>query len=144
MITLKLSKLNFFTPKMVTNAVDRRKRRAQMKIGAFMRTSARRRMRRRKRAALPGQSPSVHQGFLKRFLLFGYDNMADSVVIGPAKILNKSFAGRVIPELMEDGGRVRRKGKTIDYAPHPTMGPTLDKEKRNDRLSQAWKDAVTR
>jgi len=143
MITIRMSKLNFFTPKLITSAVDRRKRRAQSKIGAYMRRSARQRLRKRKRSARPGESPSMHVGLMKEFLLFSYDSSSESVVIGPV-LLGESSFGLNVPSLMEHGGAVRKKGKYYQYAPHPTMGPTLDKERPNDRLSQAWKDAVTR
>ena len=144
MITLKMSRLSFFDSKVVLRAVDRSKRKAQSKLGSYMRRSARQLLRKRKRSARHGEPPSMHVGFIKRFLFFAWDSVSESVVIGPALIVGKSLRNDTVPHLMEAGGMIGKRGKTRNYAPHPFMGPTLIKEKNNDRLSQAWKDAVTR
>lgn len=93
----------FFDRKAVTSRTDSAKRNVLSKIGAFIRTTAQRSMRRRKSASKPGSPPSAHKGLLKKFLYFGYDPSSDSVVVGPVR-LGKGEA----PPLNEYGGMARR------------------------------------
>src|SRR5262249_47529030 len=83
--------------------LDAGKRRALSKFGAFVRTRARSSIRTRKKASKPGSPPSSHTGLLKRFIFFGFDPVAQSVVIGPVLAGPKSGA----PETLEYSGPVQ-------------------------------------
>jgi hypothetical protein len=80
------------------------------KFGAYVRTAAKSSIRKRKRASAPGSPPSSHTGLLKRFIYFGYDTAARSVVIGPVPLNQVSFTEDMrpvrgtVPESLEYGG----------------------------------------
>ena len=147
MIDMKLRKFSstFFDNKRVIAAVDKTTRAVLSRFGAFVRTTARSSIRRRKKASAPGQPPSSHTGRLKKFIYFGYERSRKSVVIGPVK-LNGTTAG--IPRALEMGGKtvatVKTKGKRmqkpVSIAPRPFMGPAFEKEK--SKLPQMWRDSV--
>jgi len=130
-IDMKIKQL-FFDKAKVIRAVDKARRAVLSKAGAFIRTTARRSLRRRKGPAPPGKPPSSHTGLLKKFIYFGYEPASDSVVIGPAK-LNKPGAA---PRVLEHGGKTvvkrRRRGRIVrrqvKIEARPYMGPALKKE----------------
>lgn len=135
----------FFDRKAVTSRVDKATRRVLSKFGAFVRTTARRSIRPRKRKAPspPGQPPTSRIGLLKRFIFFGYDPQKRSVVIGPER-LNQKGRGEA-PRLLEHGGIgtvVDRTGQRVKgkYRPRPFMGPAFAKEQ--PKLPQMWRDSV--
>lgn len=73
-----------------------------------------------------GQPPYNRTGLLKRFILFGYDRIRQSVVIGPAKLNAK---GQNVPGALEYGGRSRSaKGRSLQIDARPYMRPALEKE----------------
>jgi len=134
----------FFDKARVIRAVDKARRAVLSKAGAFIRTTARHSLRRKKGAAPPGQPPHSHTGLLKRFLYFAYEPASDSVVIGPAK-LNKPGAA---PRVLEHGGKAliqqRRRGKVVrrrvSIEARPFMGPALEKER--PKLPKLWAGSV--
>ena len=131
----------FFDRKAVISAVDRGTRKVLSKFGAFVRTTARHSIRKRKAISQPGNPPSSHVGLLKRLIFFGYDIVRRSVVIGPTPLRGQAEA----PPLLEYGGRARRKdrrGKNVaaTYRPHPFMGPAFEKEK--PKLPALWAGSV--
>jgi hypothetical protein len=134
---------SFFDRAAVTQAVDRATRRVLSKFGAFVRTTARSSLRRRKRVSEPGQPPSSHTGLVKRFLYFGFDAVRKSVIVGPAK-LNKPEP-RVL-ELLEQGGQIRRRSRrtrkleTHVYRARPFMGPALRREL--PKLPAMWRNSI--
>jgi len=140
---LREFKRSFFDRETVTRAVDLATRRVLSKFGAFVRTTARSSLRRRKRVSEPGQPPSSHTGLVKRFLFFGYEAVRKSVIVGPAK-LNKPEP-RVL-EHLEHGGRVRRRNartrklETHVYRARPFMGPALKKEL--PKLPAMWRNSI--
>jgi hypothetical protein len=102
----------FFDKDRVVRAVDKARRAVLSKAGAFVRQRAKTSMRKRKAISAPGQPPSAHEGSLRRFLYFGYDPGADTVVVGPAKT-NQVFFGRdrkpvtgTVPSVLEYGGQI--------------------------------------
>lgn len=97
---IESAKSLFFDRAPVKSAVDAGTRRALSKFGAFVRTRSRSSIRKRKKASKPGQPPSSHVGLLKKFLFFGFDPAAKSVVTGPVLAGPRSGA----PETLEDGG----------------------------------------
>jgi hypothetical protein len=124
----------FFDKAKVIRAVDKARRAVLSKAGAFIRTTARRSLRRRKGPAPPGQPPHSHTGLLKRFLFFAYEPASDSVVIGPAR-LNKPGAA---PRVLEHGGKTmvqqRRRGRIVRRGCRSRRGRSWARHwRRNDR-----------
>jgi len=135
----------FFDTKTVRAKTDKATRRVLSQFGAFVRQTARRSIRRRKKASQPGRPPSSHTGLLKKFIWFGYDTVRRSVVIGPVRLSQKGRGEA--PSVLEHGGLVmmqsrRREGKKTRARihPRPFMGPAMEKEK--PKLSAMWRDSV--
>lgn len=132
----------FFDRQAVISKVDAASRKVLSKFGAFVRRSAKSSIRKRKKPAPPGSPPSSHTGLLKKFIFFGYDPDAQSVVIGPTR-LNQKERGEA-PPLLEYGGKTtlkrRGKKKRTTYKARPYMGPAFEKEK--PQLPALWRDSV--
>lgn len=132
----------FFDRQAVVSKVDAATRRVLSKFGAFVRRSAKSSIRKRKKAAPPGQPPSSHTGLLKKFIFFGYDAARQSVVIGPTR-LNQKGRGEA-PPLLEYGGKttLKRGGKKrrVTYQARPYMGPAFEKEK--PQLPAMWRGSI--
>lgn len=138
----KSAKAVFFDRQAVISKVDAASRKVLSKFGAFVRRSAKSSIRKRKKPAPPGSPPSSHTGLLKKFIFFGYDTDARSVVIGPTR-LNQKGRGEA-PPLLEYGGKTtlkrRGKRKRTTYKARPYMGPAFEKEK--PQLPAMWRDSV--
>jgi len=136
----------FFDRKKVIDRTDRTTRRVLSRFGAFVRQTARRSIRKRKRISQPGKPPSSHVGLLKRRIFFGFDRDKQSVVVGPAPINQRSpYPGVTVPELLEEGGRVRRREKggtteVLHYKARPYMGPAFEKEL--PQLPAMWRNSI--
>ena len=132
----------FFDRQAVISRVEPATRRVFSKFGAFVRRTAKGSIRNRQRPALPGSPPSSHTGLLKKFIFFGFDPDARSVVIGPTR-LDRRGQGEA-PSLLEYGGQttlVRRgKRERAAYRARPYMGPAFDKEQ--PKLPAMWRDSV--
>jgi hypothetical protein len=114
MIGIKLDKSKFLFDKQgkqrIFAGVDKVQARNLSKNGGMIRTTARRSMRRRKKASAPGTPPSAHTKspqfprgpLLKDRLFFQYDSGTRSVVVGPEKL-----GGSRAPGVLETGGMVR-------------------------------------
>ena len=136
----------FFDRKAVTGAVDRATRKVLSRFGAFVRTTARHSIRKRKAVSQPGHPPSSHVGTLKRLIFFGYDPAKKSVVIGPTPLGGEA----VVPELLEQDHtagttrrvRGKRHGKAVvmTYRARPFMGPAMEQEK--PKLPALWAGSV--
>jgi hypothetical protein len=138
---IKITHLFFDSPKVV-RAVDKSTRKVLSRFGAFVRRTAKRSIRKRKKTSAPGEPPSSHTGLLKRFIFFGYDPQKNSVVIGPAR-LTENNRGQA-PSILEYGGRTsiqtKKKKRRVRIRSRPFMGPAFEKEKPN--LPALWKDSV--
>jgi len=142
MIDMRIKELFFDRPK-VEQAVDKAKRQVHSKVGAFIRTTARTSIRKRKGTSPPGSPPYSHEGSLRRLILFGYDRSSDSVVVGPV-----GFRQGTAPNVLEFGGtttvvrkrrgRVNARRTRIDKRPY--MGPALEKEA--PKLPRLWAGSV--
>ena len=132
----------FFDRQAVISRVEPATRRVFSKFGAFVRRTAKGSIRNRQRPAPPGSPPSSHTGLLKKFIFFGYDADARSVVIGPAR-LDRRGRGDA-PSLLEHGGSttLKRRGKRfqVAYRARPYMGPAFEKEQ--PKLPAMWRDSV--
>lgn len=141
MIVVEFKRM-FFDRDAVMRKADAATRRALSRFGAFVRRTAKGSIRKRKKASPPGSPPSSHTGLLKKFIFFGYDPSARSVVIGPAR-LNQKGQGDA-PSLLEYGGRatIKRRGETKSavYPARPFMGPAFEKEKPS--LSALWRSSI--
>lgn len=142
MIDFRIKDL-FFDRGPIMRAVDKARRAALSKAGAFIRTTARNSMRRCKGSAPPGQPPHVHRGTLRRLIFFGYDRASDSVVVGPV-----GFRKSTAPNVLEFGGstkvKTRRRGRFVTQRARvetrPYMGPALAKER--PKLPRMWAGSI--
>ena len=135
----------FFDSKPVMAKTDRATRRALGKFGAFVRRTAKRSIRKRKKISTPGQPPSSHEGTLKKLIFFGYEPSTRSVVIGP--LPHENAVNDVgVPRKLAEGGTIRlmktvrlktgsvgsktiRTKKNVFIRPRPYMGPAFKKER---------------
>ena len=99
MLDMSVKEMFFDMPRVV-NAIDKGKRDAMIKFGAYVRTNAQHRIRSAKGPSSPGEAPHSHVGTLKRQIFFSYNEGTQSVVIGPTPI--KSVG--VVPPALEYGG----------------------------------------
>ena len=148
MLTWKIKDM-FFDRAKVRRAAGKAKLRVLGRAGAKVRKIARSSMRKRKGPAPPGQPPHVHKGTLKRLLLFGYDRVHETVLVGSVG-LGKAEA----PGLQEFGGKAKRvrlvrpsrrgnrerRKVTVVGKRRPYMRPAL--EKVAPELPRMWRCAV--
>jgi hypothetical protein len=133
---MKVKQLFFDSPK-VLGAVDKGTRKVLSRFGAFVRRTTRGSIRKRKKTSAPGQPPTSHTGFLKRFIFFSFDPNRKSVVIGPMRLNQKTTDA---PHTLEYGGSTTLDKKKVNIRPRPYMGPAFEKEK--PKLPQMWKNAI--
>ena len=141
-IRVKAAKNMFFDRTLIKQKVDTATRKRLSKFGAYVRQTAKKSIRRRKRSSSPGQPPSSHTGLLKQFIYFGYDENRRSVVIGPVVLARKASG---IPEVLEYGGRTTiqwgsARGRTVSIEARPYMGPSFDQEL--DRMTSLWANSI--
>lgn len=146
MMAFKMKQAFFDRPKVV-RALKSARRKNLSKAGAFVRQRAktsirpaprklgRDRKRRYKsrgaKVSAPGNPPFSHTKRLRKLIYFGYDQAADSVVVGPEGIGNSPA-----PAALEHGGtskavrihKGRRTQRTIRVRRRPFMQPALEKE----------------
>ncbi|MBR2487561.1 MAG: hypothetical protein IKB52_00380 [Kiritimatiellae bacterium] len=101
------------------------------RMGAYVRTVARRKVRPGERPSPAGTPPHSRTGALKRGILFGVERRQASVVIGPSeRFVGTSMAAH------EFGGAYKRER----YPKRSLMGPAL--KESTPRLARMWQDAV--
>ena len=135
----------FFDRKRVIRAADRANRRNLSKAGAFIRTTAKHSIRKRKAASPPGSPPSSHTGLLRRFIFFGYERSRQTVVVDPMRLNQKAGTA---PAALEHGGtsvvvegtRRRRRKRRVRIRARPFMGPALAKEA--SKFPKLWANSV--
>lgn len=146
MLRMKTVSLDmFFDTDRVKRAADTATRKVLSKAGAFVRTTAKSSIRKRKAISAPGQPPSSHTGLLKKFIFFGYDAARKTVVVGPMRLNQKIGAA---PEALEHGGpstvvtgrRNKRRKRRIRVKARPFMGPALKKEA--PKFAGLWANSV--
>lgn len=133
-----------FTP---TRTVQRRTRDASRRVGnrfgAYVRTVARRSIRKSKRSSLPGSPPRNRTGSLRNFIRFAYEPAERRVYIGPAILPGKT---KSLPGALELGGTVVVKNKKTKkrvkqkVAARPYMLPAL--EESLPQLPELWKNSI--
>lgn len=130
-LKIEITKISFRSTPIIA-AVDRAKVRYVTRAGAFIRSDARRSIRKRKRPAPPGRPPRSVKGTLKAFIKFAVDKRHPiNVVVGPELLASQrdsqktlELGGSVRREIFEKGGRQKR---TVHYKARPYMGPAYDK-----------------
>lgn len=101
------------------------------RMGAYVRTVARRKVKTGERPSVAGTPPRSRTGALKRGVLFGVEKDSQTVVVGPSeKFVGTSMAAH------EFGGAYKRER----YPRRPLMGPSL--KESAPRLAKLWQDAV--
>ena len=137
----------FFDSKEVVAATDKAARSVLSKIGAFIRREAKSSIRpggKKHKASLPGQPPRSQTGLLKRFIFFGYDTSAQSVVVGPAKL--GGVKGKDAPHTLEYGGSTEassfyaKNTKRVNIVARPFMQPALNKNL--PKLPAMWANSI--
>ncbi|MDO8302874.1 MAG: hypothetical protein Q7T18_06520 [Sedimentisphaerales bacterium] len=138
----------FFDSKEVVAATDKAARSVLSKIGAFIRREAKSSIKpggKKGKTSLPGQPPRSQTGLLKRFIFFGYDTSAQSVVVGPAKL--GGVKGKDAPHTLEYGGSTEsssfyanKNTKRVNIAPRPFMTPALNKNL--PKLPAMWANSI--
>lgn len=100
----------FFDRPAVLRAAGRAKTTALSRFGGYIRSVARRSMRRRKgdTPSPAGQPPFARSGELRDLLFFAYDHKTRTVVVGPL-----GFSGSDVPHLHEFGGSVNGDGRVL-------------------------------
>jgi phage gpG-like protein len=98
---------------------------------ASIRLIARRSIKRRKSAAMPGNPPNTRRGQLKRSIMYSLDKKRGVALIGPDFDVVET-AGKA----HEFGGNFRRER----YPKRPFMGPALEKVK--DRIPSMWAGSI--
>lgn len=132
----------FFDRPAVVNAMSKANKRALSKAGAFIRTNAKRSIRKRKKVSQAGQPPSSHSGELRKLIFFSYDFKNDSVVIGPLLYKAKGQS-QTVPNLLEKGGVQTYKKKKRRYAARPYMKPAFESELEKGTIPQQWKNSIS-
>ena len=156
------------TPKAVTSRTDRELRNRLHNFGRYVRQTAKRSMRKRKKSSEPGKPPSAHEGMIKKKMVYAVDMAAKNVVIGPM------LYSRRMAHVVEYGGdpivllrpwwpvsdpverfrierRIRARGdnpharrhrvrRRIKYEARPFMRPAFKKE--IEANSKLWKDLI--
>jgi hypothetical protein len=172
MVTVKLSsKMLRLDHEKVIKSVKQAERRRLMYAGGMVRKISRNSIRPAGKSGItskPGEPPRTHTKDLKK-ILFGYDTAISAVVVGPVRFNRKGPGGKVVPGLLEHGGRVRvrdmlvarggglgrgtggrfvgldkdfeRVTGTLTYAPRPFMGPAL--EAAQSDIPELFKNSVS-
>jgi hypothetical protein len=163
-LRLEATLKTFLDRKAVIDAVDKAELRVMKKVGSFTMRSDRNSIKERPGISAPGKPPHGHTTYFRpakppksgakprkrpqkpkkrlRFkdsILFSYDPVRKSVVIGP--VLYDRPQTPTVPELLEVGGRNPVTGDTHRARPH--TGPAFQKEMR-DSLPRILKDCVTK
>ena len=157
----------FFDRPAVLKAAGRAKTTALSRFGGYIRSAARRSMRRRKGDGVspPGEPPFAKSGEIRDLLFFAFDPKTATVVVGPL-----GFRSSGVPALHEFGGSVPGDGRTLllknspgrdatgrfvsngvrrvkltgtlKYEPRPFMRPALDQS--IPKFAQMFREVMTR
>ena len=139
----------FFDRPKVANAMDAATRRALSEMGAYIRRTARTSIRKSKKVSLPGKPPRSHSGLLKKGIMFSYDPIQKSVVIGPELIpaARRARPDTTVPNVLEYGGGItfagRKRVKRVRIAARPFMTPAFRHE-INANFEKRWKNVFDR
>ena len=131
-ITMKVA--TSFNDDKILKAAEAANRSALNHMGAFVRKTAQRGIRTKKTPSRPGHPPHTKTRFLRKQIIYAYDWVSKSVIIGPWLVPWFNM-------LHEHGGRDIRG---VEYPARPYMGPALERAVpafRNqypEKFSSAW------
>lgn len=142
--SLNQFKSMFFDRSLVEGKIDRTTFLVMGRIGAMIRQTARRGFRRKTaKQVVPGKPPRNLTDKLRGAILFGWDPVARSEVIGPW-LFPRQRQSEPATFLLEHSGDTTRtqRGKTVTahYRAFPYMQPALEKEM--PRLAGLWRDTI--
>lgn len=133
----------FFSRRAVRDPMDRKTKRVMKRLGAFIRQSAKTSMPVRVHISKVGQAPHSHTRNIRRRILFDYNEMSQTLVVGPTLLPGVGDTG-ALPALEQGGisqkvfrGKGRPRRPTYIRA-RPFMLPALEKELPG--LPQIWSD----
>lgn len=157
------SKASYFDRKPIIDKLDKATRRVLSKFGAFVRTrditsmlrhnvprgfGVKTKVSNRDGVSPVDTPPYPHVGTMVKNVEFSYDEIAHSVVVGPALIVGKTGTRNALhameysgPSLMKSTNRAT-KGQLLPIfvKARPSINPAFEAEK--PRLPQMWKDAM--
>ena len=87
----------------VKRMIGAKTRRGLSRAGGYLRTTAKRSIRKKAGASAPGEPPHSHSGLLKNSIFYRYDPGSKSVIVGP-ELLHKPRTGTL--KSLEFGGPV--------------------------------------
>ena len=87
---------------LVIKTLHAKTRRAFSRAGGYVRTTAKRSIKKRAGTSPKGEAPYSHSGLLKNFIFYQYDPRTESVIIGPEKISKPGMG--TAPRALEHGG----------------------------------------
>jgi hypothetical protein len=129
MITMKC-RTEFYSQK-IRDAARKASFKNLRHAGAAIRLTARRSIRRNKKASREGTPPHTRKGQLKRALRYVLEKEKDRVLIGPAyTVVGRSGMAH------EFGGKYKKER----YEKRRFMGPALEKNK--SRIPRMWAESV--
>lgn len=145
---------NFFDSEKIIRLVDRGRRKALSKCGAFVRTRAKSSVRYRKQVSAAGSPPSAHRSErftrkkrnrktgaekkqpsspLRELIYFAYDPRTETVVVGPEAFRNAKTPPGMAPAALEKGGESRKVTShglvPIHVQARPFMRPAEEAER---------------
>ncbi len=151
MLTFKM-KNNFFDRVKVIDyfgAAGKKSLAALSRFGAYLRRVARNSLKRiadPRKSADAGRPPYIHtddETITLKNIQFAYDFSSQSMLVGSV-LTNSSKArgSQTVPNLLEAGGTTKdANGRPITIAPHPWMGPAL--ERSRSKLPEQWAAAAS-
>lgn len=132
-IKLEMAKKSFFESDMILRMGSQANKLALKKAGGLVRRIARnsiRKIGKKRKPSEPGNPPKSRTGLLKDFIFFVYEQQAENVLIGAAR-LNQTLG--TAPHALEVGGRsltnrgTRRNKRivSVNIKARPFMAPAL-------------------
>lgn len=145
------AKKGFFDRDAVVKALDKVTFKALSRFGGNVRLTAQRSIRKeskKHKVSEPGKPPITHPSpgdfLLRKWILYSYDQVRKSVVIGPAVL--PGAAGPPALQALEYGGKVRIKGKgrdrVVTIRARPFMNPAFELGKK--KLPQFFEEAAAK
>ncbi len=108
------------------------------RAGGYLRMTAKRSIRKKKKPSVAGSPPASHTGALKNFIRFSVSDDARRVVVGPQKLSGKMFDQPSVLEMGGVSGFVRNGAvKNIRIQPRPFMRPAL--QNTISKIDTFWK-----
>ena len=137
-------KINLIPERALLAEFAKQRRRGLFRMAAYVRTTARNSIKRRKGDSAPGLPPYTKNGNLKRNIFYDIDFTNETLVVGPS--LLPGMSGDVT-DVLEHGGTIKRRSKrygkaiTATYEARPFMAPAL--QKSQSKLDEIWGESVT-